>query len=165
MSSTNTAGYSLGQKALHWSMALLIFYNLLFTDGIEAWDHAMDSGSATPEQVGAANIHAYVGIAILALALLRLVMRVVQGAPAAPAEEPPLFQLAAKLAHGAFYVLFLAMPILGMAKYYGDVDIAGFLHAGPVKLVLWLLIAVHILAIPVHRLLWKSNIMARMTTG
>ncbi len=165
MASTAAAGYSLPQKALHWVMALLIFYNLLFTDGIEAWDEAMDAGTVTPEQVGAANIHAYVGIAVLVLAVLRLVLRLVQGAPQAPAEEPPLFQIAAKLAHGAFYVLFLAMPILGMAKYYGDVDVAGFLHAGPVKLLLWLLIAVHLLAIPVHRLLWKSNILGRMTTG
>ncbi len=160
-----STSYSLIQKLLHWSMALLIFYNLLFTDGIEEWDHAMDAGSITPDKVAAANIHAYVGIAILALALVRLIVRLVHGAPAAPAEEPPFFQIAAKMAHGAFYVLFLAMPVLGIAKYYGDVDVAGSLHAGPVKLVLWLLIAVHILAVPVHRLLWKSNIMPRMTTG
>lgn len=157
--------YTLPQKALHWLMALLIFFNLIFSDGIEEWDEAMDSGSVTPDQIAAANIHAYVGFAILALGLLRLLLRLVQGAPDAPAEEPPLFQLAAKLAHGAFYVLFFAMPVLGALKYYADVDVAGFLHAGPVKLVLWVLIVVHVLAVPVHRLVWKSNIMTRMTTG
>lgn len=157
--------YSLPQKALHWLMALLIFFNLIFSDGIEEWDRAVDSGSVTPDQIASADIHAYVGFAILGLAVLRLILRFTQPVPAPPAEEPPLFQLGAKLAHGSFYVLFFVMPVLGALKYYGDVDVAGFLHAGPVKLVLWLLIGIHILAIPVHRLLWKSSIIARMTTG
>lgn len=165
MASSSSQAYTLPQRALHWLMALLILFNLIFSEGIEEWDRAMDSGAVTPEQVASANIHAYVGFAILALAVLRLMLRFVQGAPDAPAAEPPLFQLAAKIAHGAFYVLFFVMPILGILKYYGDVDLAGFLHAGPVKLVLWVLIAVHVLAIPVHRLLWKSSIMSRMTTG
>ena len=165
MASASSLAYSLPQKLLHWLMALMIFYNLIFSDGIEEWDHAADAGNVTPEILAGANLHAYVGIAILALAVLRLVVRLVQGAPDAPAEEPPLFQLAAKVTHVAFYVLFFLMPISGMLKYYGDVDIAGFLHAGPVKAVLWVLIVAHIVAIPVHRLLWKSNIMSRMTTG
>lgn len=165
MIASRPLAYSLPQKILHGLMALLIFFNLIFSDGIEEWDRAMDAGSVSPDQIASANIHAYVGFAIMALALLRLVLRITQGAPAAPVEEPPMFQLAAKLAHGVFYLLFFAMPVLGALKYYGDVDVAGFLHAGPVKLVLWLLIALHILAVPVHRLLWKSNIMARMTTG
>ncbi|MBB4065214.1 cytochrome b561 [Gellertiella hungarica] len=146
-------------------MALLIFFNLIVSDGIEEWDRAMDNGSVTPEQIASANIHAYVGFAILGLALVRLLLRLLQGAPDAPPEEPPAFQRAAKLAHGAFYLLFFAMPVLGALKYYADVDVAGFLHAGPVKLVLWILIVVHIAAVPVHRILWKSNIMPRMTTG
>lgn len=165
MASSSPRAYTLPQRALHWLMALLILFNLIFSEGIEEWDRAMDGGAVTPEQVASANIHAYVGLAILGLAVLRLILRFVQGAPDAPAAEPPQFQLAAKVAHGAFYLLFFAMPILGALKYYGDVDLAGFLHAGPVKLVLWLLIAVHVLAIPVHRLLWKSSIMSRMTTG
>lgn len=165
MAHTVPVAYTLPQKTLHWLMALLILFNLIITDGIEAWDRAAGSGSVTPDQIAAANIHAYVGFAILGLAVLRLILRIVQPVPAPPAEEPALFQRAAMLAHGAFYVLFFAMPVLGALKYYGDVDVAGFLHAGPVKLVLWLLIGIHVLAIPVHRLMWKSNIMARMTTG
>lgn len=163
--SENPVVYSLAQKLLHWSMALFILYNLIFSEGIEQWDRAMDNGAVTPEQVASANIHAYVGIAILSLAVVRLVLRMVQGAPSAPAEEPVLFQRLAKLAHGAFYLLFFLMPVSGMMKYYADIDLAGFLHAGPMKVLLWVLIVVHIVAIPVHRVLWKSNIMPRMTRG
>lgn len=117
MASTAPTSYSIPQKAIHWLMALLIFFNLILSDNIEAWDHAMDEGTVTPEILAGANIHAYVGIAVLALGLLRLILRFTQGAPAAPANEPPLFQLAAKLGHAAFYVIFFAMPITGMMKY------------------------------------------------
>lgn len=165
MSATTPASYSIPQKAIHWLMALLIFFNLIFSDNIEAWDHAMDEGKVTPDIIAGANIHAYVGIAILALAVLRLALRFAQGAPAAPAEEPPLFQLAAKLAHGGLYLLFFLMPISGMMKYYADIDLAGFLHAGPMKLVLWVLVVGHIAAIPVHHFFWKTNVAMRMSKG
>lgn len=165
MASTAPASYSIPQKAIHWLMALLIFLNLILTEKIEAWDHAMDAGNVTPEIEAGANIHAYMGIAILALGLLRLILRVRHGAPAAPAGEPPLFQLAAKLGHAAFYVLFFAMPITGMMKYFGGVDIAGFLHAEPMKIVLWLVIVAHIVAIPIHHFVWKTDVATRMTKG
>ena len=165
MSSAIPLSYSLPQKLLHWAMALLILFNLIFSDNIEAWDHAADQGTVTPDIVASANIHAYVGFSILALAVLRLILRFVQGAPAAPAEEPPLLQLASKLAHGTFYLLFFVMPLAGIGKYYFDNDTAGFLHAGPLKIVLWALIVVHVAAVVVHRVVWKTNVLARMTKG
>jgi cytochrome b561 len=165
MSAVVSTSYSVPQKAIHWLMALLIFFNLIFSENIEAWDHAVDEGKVTPEIIANANIHAYVGIAVLALAVLRLALRLAQGAPAAPAEEPPLFQLAAKLAHGGLYLLFFLMPISGMLKYYADVDLAGFVHAEPMKLVLWALVVGHIVAIPVHHFVWKTNVAMRMSKG
>lgn len=165
MSTAIPLSYSLPQKLLHWAMALLILFNLIFSDNIEAWDHAMDDGNVTPDIIAGANIHAYVGITVLALGVLRLILRLVHGAPAAPAEEPPLLQLAAKVAHGAFYLLFFVMPLAGIGKYYFDNDTAGFLHAGPLKIVLWALIVVHVGAVVLHRVLWKSNVLKRMTSA
>ncbi|NKF34568.1 cytochrome b, partial [Pseudomonas sp. BGM005] len=34
MQKSSTKGYSLSQRALHWTVALLIFFNLLFPDGM-----------------------------------------------------------------------------------------------------------------------------------
>ncbi len=54
--------YSIPQRALHWGMALLILFNLLFTEGMETWNRAVRKGEAiTPEMISSANIHAYVG--------------------------------------------------------------------------------------------------------
>lgn len=166
MALNNVIGYSIPQRALHWAMALLIVFNLIFSDGIEQWNRLIRNGqTVTPDDLASANIHAYVGIAILVLCLVRLGLRLVQGAPDAPDAEPPLLRLAAKLAHWAFYALFFLMPMTGIAKYYFGIDLLGELHGGPLKLLLWALIVVHVLGALVHQFYWKTNVLARMTRG
>ena len=147
-------------------MALLIFYNLLFTEGIETFNRALRRGPApTADQISDANIHAYVGIAILALAVVRLLLRFVQGVPDASASDPRLLQWAAKVGSVTFYLLFFALPLTGIAKYYFDVDLAGDIHADVLKVVLWVLIAAHVLAALVHQFYWKTDVVQRMTRG
>jgi hypothetical protein len=62
-----------------------------------------------------------VGIAVLCLAVIRVILR--SPARGGPGHEPPLGLL--KVAHGAFYLLFFAMPISGALAYYGGVEAAG----------------------------------------
>ncbi len=163
MGSTTVTGYSIPQKALHWTMALLILFNLIFSDGMEHWNRLMRRGEPiTPDDISSANIHAYVGIAVLVLCLVRLCLRLVQGVPEAPAEEPPIAKLVAKVTHWAFYAIFLAMPLSGIGKYYFGNDIAGELHGGPIKLLLWALIVLHILGVLVHQFFWRTNLLRRM---
>lgn len=163
MGSTTVTGYSIPQKALHWTMALLILFNLIFPDGMEHWNRLMRRGEPiTPDDIASANIHAYVGIAVLVLCLVRLCLRLVQGVPEAPADEPPIAKLVAKVTHWAFYAIFLAMPLSGIGKYYFGNDIAGELHGGPIKLLLWALIVLHILGVLVHQFFWRTNLLRRM---
>lgn len=163
MGSTTVTGYSIPQKALHWTMALLILFNLIFPDGMEHWNRLMRRGEPiTPDDISSANIHAYVGIAVLVLCLVRLCLRLVQGVPEAPADEPPIAKLVAKVTHWAFYAIFLAMPLSGIGKYYFGNDIAGELHGGPIKLLLWALIVLHILGVLVHQFFWRTNLLRRM---
>ncbi|MEH3124443.1 cytochrome b [Agrobacterium cavarae] len=163
MGSTTVTGYSIPQKALHWTMALLILFNLIFSDGMEHWNRLMRRGEpVTPDDIASANIHAYVGIAVLVLCLVRLCLRLVQGVPEAPADEPPIAKLVAKVTHWAFYAIFLAMPLSGIGKYYFGNDIAGELHGGPIKLLLWALIVLHILGVLVHQFFWRTNLLRRM---
>ncbi len=166
MTTNPVLGYSLSQKLIHWLMAALIFFNLLFTEGMENWNRLVSRGeTATPEDIASANVHAYVGIAILCLSVVRLVLRLAHGAPDAPAEEPPVFRIASKLAHGTFYLLFFLLPISGAAAYYFGVEAVGSLHGGPLKLLMWLLIVVHIAAVLVHQFYWKTPVAQRMTKG
>jgi cytochrome b561 len=166
MKPPSATGYSLSQRFLHWAVAALIFFNLLFPDGMNVWNRLVRRGEVpTPEQVSEANIHAYAGIAILLLAVLRLGLRFVQGVPPEVAEEPAIFRLAAKLVHACLYFLIFAMPLSGIAAYYFGVVPAGFVHADVLKVILWALLAVHVAGVLVHQFYWKSNVLRRMTIG
>ncbi|WP_438748307.1 cytochrome b [Pararhizobium sp. O133] len=158
--------FSKPQRILHWLTAALVFFNLLLPDGMEEWNRSIKrTGSATTEQVASANLHSYVGIAILMLVALRLVLRVAQGVPASPPREPAIFRHIAKIAHVLLYGLLIAMPVTGMAAYYLGYGGAGDLHADILKIVLWLLLAGHVLGALVHQFYWKTNVLRRMTTG
>lgn len=166
MASVTPLYFSLPQRVVHWAMALLIFFNLLLPDGMEHWNRLVRRGEVvTPDDVAAANIHAYVGISILLLCLVRFALRLMQGAPEAPPQEPPLLKLVAKVSHFAFYALFILMPLTGIGRYYFANETAGSLHGGPLKMLLWVLIGLHILGALVHQFYWKTNVLRRMTVG
>ncbi len=166
MDRSNQVSFSVPQRVLHWATALLVFFNLLLPDGMEQWRRAMrQTGSATPEQVSSANIHAYVGIAILALVALRLILRFTQGVPPDPTREPAIFRLAAKIAHFGLYALLIGMPLTGIGAYYFGNGTAGDIHADVLKVVMWVLIAGHVGGALVHQFYWKTNVLRRMTVG
>lgn len=158
--------YSLAQRILHWLTALLVFFNLLLPDGMNAWNRSMRlNGSATADQIASANIHAWAGIAILVAVALRLLLRATQGVPAASSDEPPLLKAAAGIAHGLLYLLLLAMPLSGMAAYYLGISTAGSVHAEILKVILWAVIGLHVLGALAHQFYWKSDRLRRMTVG
>jgi len=166
MTQSMPSKYSPMQRLLHWTIALLIFLNLLFPDGMNAWHHVVrQGGKPSADDVSAANIHAYVGIAILVLAMLRLGVRFIQGVPDEAANEPALFRIAARLAHVALYVFIFAMPLSGIAAYYFGVELLGSVHADILKVMLWALIVAHVVGALAHQFYWKTDVLRRMTIG
>jgi cytochrome b561 len=147
-------------------MALMIFFNLLFPDSMNAWNRTVRHGGIpSVDQIASANVHAYVGIGILVLAILRVCLRLVQGAPAEAAAEPKVFRIGAKVAHAALYLLIFLLPLTGMAAYYLGIDVSGELHGGILKAVLWALIAAHVAGALAHQFYWKTDVLRRMTLG
>jgi cytochrome b561 len=158
--------FSVPQRLLHWLTAALVLFNLLFPDGMNGWSRAVrETGSASPDQVSSANIHAYVGIAILVLVAARLLLRFTKGVPEAPSEEPKIFRIAAKLARAVLYILLIAMPSTGIAAYYFGASAAGNIHADVLKVILWGFVGAHVLGALVHQFYWKTNVLRRMTIG
>ncbi len=88
-----------------------------------------------------------------------------QGVPQAPAEEPAILSMVAKLTHGLLYLLLILMPLTGIGAYYFGNGTAGDIHADVLKIVLWLLLALHIAGALVHQFYWKTDVLARMTRG
>ncbi|MFP5077498.1 cytochrome b [Rhizobium sp. YIM 134829] len=158
--------FSLPQRVLHWTTVLLVLFNLLASDDMEHWWRAVRHGTEpAPDLLAGANLHAYVGIAILAVAVLRLALRHIQGVPADPAVEPAPFRLLARITHFGLYALLIGMPIAGMAAYYGGIAQAGELHGELMKTALWILIGLHVAGALVHQFYWKTNVLRRMTVG
>lgn len=100
-----TTRFSPLQRALHWIMAVCILAMLFIGVGMVS--------TIRPNYLTLVSIHKPLGIAILILGLLRLVVRLRRGAPALPADLPEPMKLAAHLSHLAFYLLMIAMPLLG----------------------------------------------------
>jgi len=95
------------QRFLHWLMAICILSMLFIGVGMVS--------TVTPAYLTLVKIHKPLGIAILALALIRLGLRIRYGAPPLPSDLPEAMKLAAKLSHYLFYALMIAMPLLGWA--------------------------------------------------
>lgn len=102
------------QRALHWIMAICILSMLFIGVGMVS--------TVKPDYLKLVSIHKPLGVAILVLALIRVVVRLVRGAPPLPADMPVPMKLAAYLSHLAFYALMIALPLLG----YGMLSAADY---------------------------------------
>ncbi|WDU64357.1 cytochrome b/b6 domain-containing protein [Pseudomonas poae] len=94
-------------RLLHWLMALMIIAMLFIGAGMAA--------SVSERHEWLINLHKPLGIAILALVLVRLVVRFSTQQPPLPADLPLWQVLAAKASHVLLYALMLVLPLLGWA--------------------------------------------------
>jgi cytochrome b561 len=130
------------QRLLHWLMAACILAMLFIGVGMVS--------TVMPKYLTLVSIHKPLGIAILALALIRLVVRLRYGAPPLPADLPEPMKLAAVGSHYALYALMIAMPLLGW----------GMLSAAAYPVVVfggWHLPAILPQSDSLHTLLWDAH--------
>src|SRR6185369_15750562 len=102
-----TTHFSTLQRLLHWLMAIGILAMLFIGVGMVS--------TIGRQYVPLLIAHKTLGIAILVLALVRLLVRFVSGAPALPADLPEPMRLAAHLSHVGLYALMIGMPLIGWA--------------------------------------------------
>ena len=100
------------QRLLHWAMAAGIVAMLFIGVGMLS--------TVAPSYVPLVATHKTLGIALFALVLVRLVLRLVLGAPPLPASLPPLMRLGAVLSHWGLYGLMIVLPLLGWAMLSAD---------------------------------------------
>jgi cytochrome b561 len=100
--------YSAVSKWLHWTTAIVIF-------GLIPAGLVLDDLPEGPVQDLGYDLHRSFGFIVLCLALMRLAVRGVFGAPAVYAGLTPLEQRASGFVHHALYVLIVVTPLLGWA--------------------------------------------------
>ncbi|MDW6021753.1 cytochrome b/b6 domain-containing protein [Mesorhizobium sp. BAC0120] len=155
-------GYSPTQILLHWVIAALVLFQLVFGDSIGHVLRAAKRGRAvSAADVTLGTLHYWVGLVILALVAVRIAVRFSSGAPAPVATNGPAWLAeAARFSHGLFYVLLVATPILGLLGYYFG-DPFGDIHS-LAKPVFIILISVHAAAALFHQFWLRDGTLARM---
>ncbi|GAB2576310.1 cytochrome b [Dyella jejuensis] len=99
--------FVLAARVLHWLMAIMILSMLFIGVGMVA--------SVSERHAWLIRIHKPLGIAILLLAVVRLIVRLRHPPPPLPADLPRLQKLAAYASHYLLYALMLAIPLIGWA--------------------------------------------------
>ncbi len=93
-------------RTFHWLMAALIFIAL----ALGVWASQLPRGDLRSEVL---FVHKSFGITVLVLVVLRIVVRLVVGAPAYAEPLGRLVQAAAGSAHLALYALMIVLPVSG----------------------------------------------------
>lgn len=150
-----TTGYSGLQIGLHWLIAILI---------VVAWFTGEGAGEAMErvEEGGVAGFvpHVAIGLAILALVIVRVLVRLGRGAPAAPGEPGSLATLASDWGHRFIYLLMIVVPLGGLSTFFQLADV-GELHELGANL-LMLVVLGHALMALYHQYVLKDGLLRRM---
>jgi cytochrome b561 len=150
-----TTGYSGLQIGLHWLIAILI---------VTAWFTGEGAGEAMEvvEDGGTAGFvpHVAFGLAILALVVVRVLVRLSRGAPAAPGAPGSLSAMAADWGHRLIYLLMIAVPLGGIATFFLGLDV-GEVH-GLAANILMLVVLGHAVMALYHQYVLKDGLLRRM---
>jgi len=160
--SPHPAGYTRTQIVLHWLIAALVIYQLVFGEDIVPAFRAFMRGTE-PEAGMAlgADLHVYVGLAILLLAVVRLALRIRHGAPALPADENIALQYIARLAHLVLYAAIFLMPLTGALAWYLGWGEVGEIHEIG-KPVLIVVVAAHAAGALWQHFVARTDVLRRM---
>jgi cytochrome b561 len=167
-------------RFLHWASAVLVIAAI----GLGTYMVQLVHDPA--ERFELTQTHKSIGIAVLALTLVRLCLRILTNAPN-PDPAAPFVLLAAKVTHAFLYGLLLVMPLSGwlMATttpvrvptfvfrlvelpYPLSPDLTTYRIAHTIHVVsaifLALLIVLHVAAAIIHAFVWRDRTLARMVS-
>jgi cytochrome b561 len=163
---------------LHWLLAVLIIAML-----IVGFFVLEPMSNAQPQKIGILRVHMLVGMLILALMVVRLIVRWLAAKPPAATIGSPLLDRIARLVHYGFYLLVLLMVASGYAtailaglnrsvfqrsgeplpasfETYPTFEAHGFL-----AVLLVGLIALHVAAALFHQFVRRDRLISRMLFG
>ena len=170
------ARYGRTTQALHWATAILVL--IAFTLGPGGSERHVYSSALDPDR----QIHETLGLCVLALAVLRVLWRLVDRQPD-PVPTARWLRVAAQAAHVSLYVLLFALPLTAIAGAWleghpltllGHVELASpvatshdageaiaILHTWLGDAIMWLA-GVHALAAIYHHLVVRDGVLVSM---
>ncbi len=169
--------YDVVAMALHWLIALLIIFMLVFGEDL--------INRRTPDTFNA-SIHASIGAAILLLSVIRLLWRTRKPSPPLPGTMRSWEIALSKITHIIFYVMMIGLPISGWLAFSDTVakhpGFAGTSFFGLLPVVqisyavgvpfdvihslgsnfMIALVSLHVLAALKHQFVDRDNLLGRM---
>ena len=151
-----TKGYGATQIALHWLIAVGVLFNYVVSDAMgKALHQRLDGQDIT---VAIAPYHVWAGVALMLLVLVRIAMRVTQGAPA---RDPGPLGLLSVAMHGILYMLIFLVPLSGGLAWFAGIEALGDVHSLMAN-VLVIVAGLHAAAGLYHGLVLKDGGMRRI---
>ena len=155
-------GYTLAQILVHWVIAALVIFQVIFGEEIVPAYRAIRRGTEASEaDLLNADIHIYVGFAILALAILRFALRLWHGAPVAPLNESAVQKWIATATHFILYAVIFAMPVTGALAWYLGIGAMGEVHE-LAKPVIIIAVVLHSAGALWQHFIVKTDVLMRM---
>ena len=152
-------GYSGLQIVLHWTIALMVLFQLIFGESMGEVAEAIEEGEVPdPTELFLADAHYWVVIAILVLVALRIIVHRIQGMPAPIGEGRAV--LAARIVHGIFYLLLVLVPVTGLLAVYVNEEIGEVHEIGKPLFIAF--IVIHALGALFHHFWLKDRTLKRM---
>ena len=149
--------YTTQQIVLHWTIVLLVIFQYLWNGPMgQAFGRLMRGGDKVLGPVALA--HLVVGVTILAITIWRLALR--RRAPAAPHGRTGLDRITV-LIHALLHIVLIAIPLAGLAAWFGGIGRAGDLHVLLTDLLL-VLAGLHVAAALYHHFVLKDGLMNRL---
>ena len=150
--------YSALQIGLHWLVTILVLAAWLTADGMgRALRQKLEAGS------DAWPVHVWLGLAILATMVIRLVVRLASGTPGETPETGEAEAILRHWGHILLYVLLFAVPIGGSVAWFLKNRDVGDMH-GLAGNALFFIAGAHAVIALWHHYIRKDGTLARMLT-
>ena len=153
--------YSFGQKFCHWTILVLCVVQFPTAGGIQRTHHVNPFGiKPAPLDLALHKVHAWSGWAILLLAAVLLLLRILRGAPALPQGMNIAERGLARIGHVALYGgTFILVTTGTLAAYFSP-------HFAPMHVVFTYvgigLVFLHAAAAFWHQFIRHDNLLSRM---
>jgi len=153
-------GYSTIQIVLHWTIAALVIFQLFVNEAMQhAFADRLDGGRI--DEMGGALLHISVGVAILVLAAVRLVVRVVRGTPEPYQDTPALLNWLGHATHLLLYGFIFFMPLTGAVAWFLGIEFSAELHEIG-RLILVPAIGFHVVGALAEHFVFRNDTLKRM---
>ena len=157
-----SSGYSRLQIFLHWSIAAVVLLQYVGGDFMTSFYVRTGVAASSAADIPLlTRAHVILGILTLVLVSIRVIVRLIHGAPALPEGEDPRLKLVAHATHFILYAVLFLAPISGLVGWFGQIELGVFVHD-----IMTTLLAVfaylHIAAALYHQFVLKNGLIKRM---